>query len=546
MCERVVCILLCAIVMMSVSYVVLAASDDVFPRAPVPSRDLVVARVQGKPFDLQLALVSLQGLVNREKPQIYLLWDSRDLSWLERMYDQGLINMPDFLDEPEELYDKFQNVIKGAVVYDPDRLFTVNVATVVSACEDLIIASPRLAEQLGASIVVDLRDRWEYEVDGYRWAWETYKSEVSSQALAILYPTTFDGRARDYLIANKIFTFWVSGPEEPARPGMNSSKEKVFAQEVFASTPSNIPLFGFWYGGEGIGIGEVPGTNLASAYAKYGVCTDGSPNLSLHSGFRFEDYVYENRSSLRSVEYDPTKVYLAFIMSDGDNLNVWDYTHFDQQWKDPSRGKIPIGWTMGPALGELKPFIAKYYYDTATEYDYFLAAVSGIGYIYPGVYAEKLQSPPTVFDEYLSITRRFMQKLGMTSVNVHHLYEKGKRGTEGYAKGIADLESIFYGYTRTDGFTYKDATWVFEDVPVFRAIVPMSDPNSSAEQRINKLVWDIRGMIGNNRPAFAHVFVVNWFLTPSALEQVMDKLGDGYVAVRPDELVKLFNESQRR
>lgn len=242
MWERVVCILLSAIVMMSVSHIVLAASDDIFPRAPLPSRDLVVARVSGKPFDLQLALVSLQGLVNREKPQVYLLWDSRDLSWLEKMYDQDIINMPDFLDEPEMLFEKFRNDIKGLVVYDPDRLFTVNVATVVSACEDLIIASPRLAEQLGANIIVDLRDRWEYEVDGYRWAWETYKSEVSSQALAILYPTTFDGRARDYLIANKIFIFWVSGPEEPSRPGMNSLKEKAFAEEVFASTPPNIPL----------------------------------------------------------------------------------------------------------------------------------------------------------------------------------------------------------------------------------------------------------------------------------------------------------------
>lgn len=546
MWEKILLILLSVFVMMSVSHTAFGAGYDVFPRASLPSRELVVARVTGKPFDLQLALVSLQGLVNRDKPRIYLLWDARDLPWLEKMYLEGLINMPDFLDEPEMLFERFSQYVKGVVVYDPDRLFTVNVATVVSACEELIIASPRMAELLGMEIVVDLRNRFEYEVDGYRWAWETYRTEISSQALAVLYPTTFDGRARDYLIANKIFTFWVSGPQEPIRPGMSSSKERTFAEEVFAAMPPNIPLFGFWYGGEGIGIGELPGTKLASEYAKYGVCTDGSPNLSFHSGFRFDDFVFENKPSGREVEYDPTKVYITFIMSDGDNMNVWDYTHFDQQWQDPNRSNIPIGWTMGPALGELKPFIAKYYYETATEMDYFLAAVSGIGYIYPGVYADRLKNSSDVFSEYLSITEHFMEKMGMTSVNVHHLYEKGKRGTEGYAKGMPGLESIFYGYCRTEGFTYKDANWISQDVPVFRAIAEMSDANASMEQRINKLVWDIRGMVGNNRPAFAHVFVVNWFMTPSALVKVMEKLGDTYVAVRPDEFVELFYESQKQ
>ena len=59
------------------------------------------------------------------------------------------------------------------------------------------------------------------------------------------------------------------------------------------------------------------------------------------------------------------KVYVAIFMSDGDNLQE-DQHLIPLKWADGNRGKVPIAWTVNPALVDVAPLILRYYQRTAT------------------------------------------------------------------------------------------------------------------------------------------------------------------------------------
>jgi hypothetical protein len=73
--------------------------------------------------------------------------------------------------------------------------------------------------------------------------------------------------------------------------------------------------------------------------------------------------------------------------------------------------------------------------------------------------------------------------------------------------------------------------------PVFRAITSSSsDPDNMANQ--------IRRRVGNTRPAFINVFVINWDLTLPKMKQMLDDLGSEYIPVTPSQLYNLYEQSR--
>ena len=90
---------------------------------------------------------------------------------------------------------------------------------------------------------------------------------------------------RDYLVENKVFTFWISGPHDPPHRYASPVAEKRLMEQLLAKMPVNIPVLSFPYGGEKeVGIGEGPGVSLFAEFGKYVVGTIDCANLSVHSG----------------------------------------------------------------------------------------------------------------------------------------------------------------------------------------------------------------------------------------------------------------------
>ena len=106
-------------------------------------------------FD-RLLLITLQGLVNREKPQLYLIADPVDETWVG---DLGVRTVRE--KDPLALVDRYRDRIGGAVVYDVDVPHTINLATTIAGLQGLVVATAEQAEHHGIEVVEDLRGRFE-------------------------------------------------------------------------------------------------------------------------------------------------------------------------------------------------------------------------------------------------------------------------------------------------------------------------------------------------------------------------------------------------
>lgn len=156
-------------------------------------------------YDAEKFLVSLQGLLNREKPTLYIL-DETGETWFKyfRHNEEGLLYGCERADIRclEELVDTFEAEIKGfgLVMWDPLQPFTSNLASTVCGVEGYlpVMASEepdslcrKLSRIAGVEIRLDLRGRFSGEkgrkiwgtaldstgspkCDGYLWALENY------------------------------------------------------------------------------------------------------------------------------------------------------------------------------------------------------------------------------------------------------------------------------------------------------------------------------------------------------------------------------------
>src|SRR5438445_13567812 len=83
-------------------------------------RHLDVADVESLPGDQQLLFNTLEGVVNRSTPRIYLLWgaDEGKRTWLDTLRGEYGVATTDVLD-PWSLLTTYRASIAGMIVYDP-------------------------------------------------------------------------------------------------------------------------------------------------------------------------------------------------------------------------------------------------------------------------------------------------------------------------------------------------------------------------------------------------------------------------------------------
>lgn len=510
----------------------------VFPRSAPPQKVLTVCDLRKQRVDMRLLMLCLQGLVNRSQPRLYCLSVSTDPLWLERMQKERLITGTRSA-TPAELLKEYRDVYKGVIITDPLFPATMNVATMLASVDDALPASPRLAKTLGLPVIADLRGRWKTNVEAYRWAFDNLWPRLNHHVIACLWPDYL--ALRDYLVENKVFIFWISGPLDGARPYASPTAEAQLMEKLLAKMPVNIPVMGYPYAGKDVGMGEGPGVSLFAEFGKYLVGSIDESNLSVHSGFRLGRF--HQKPAPPAPKLDPTKVYYSFIISDGDNLPVLTNGNFPQLWEQKQRGQFPIGWTMSPSASVLLPDVVEYYYRTATPDDYFLAAVSGVGYTYPDLYGDRYRDRQRVFDGFLEQTARYMKRCGETEDWIMNATKPSVIAR--YAEMIPFLQALFPDYGRRimtpDQATYATA----RNVPVFHAVTTWQQ-NATREQRIEQMVSDIRNFTPAQKPAFLHAFAINWFTDLGILNEVRKRLGPEYVCVRPDHLAELWHEAMQK
>lgn len=100
--------------------------------------------------------------------------------------------------------------------------------------------------------------------------------------------------------------------------------------------------------------------------------------------------------SLWELDWREDVHYVAFIMSDGDNVS-WLMGNFIEDaerawWSNPHRGKFPIGWSFCYTdLAQVCPYALQHLYETATPKDDLV--LMGGGYYYPDRFGVKRSEP---------------------------------------------------------------------------------------------------------------------------------------------------------
>ena len=190
-------------------------------------------------YDESLAVACLQGIINRDSPQLYVF--SKKSTWPKYWFDimradgrwlagRELKELPNL----NALIHLAGDRLKGAVIWDPQVPATVNVATTIAGIHDLIVLSPELHEKDAANIPVrfDLRDQFtgkktgRKKNDAYRWAIDQFLAkDLCSTHFLCLYADSFGTRdkgdigyilTRDWAIKNRSFVFDLSPWDDEA------------------------------------------------------------------------------------------------------------------------------------------------------------------------------------------------------------------------------------------------------------------------------------------------------------------------------------------
>jgi hypothetical protein len=500
------------------------------PKMHLPAAHLFVVDVRAMPKDELLMLASLQGIVNRTEPRIYLITSADDQFWLNQMIAQGDTGAPQPVDDPLSLFKTFRDEIAGAVVPDPNCYVTPDIAVDIAGIDNLVIATPELAELTGVPIKVDLRGRFHSDADALRHARRNLLSE-SNRYLALCLDPPLLGAQVDDIIAARGTCFWVTGPKEQDRPGADMAAEKQEIEKTFAEMPLDAVIRGFWWHGDGMGLDETPGVTLGSQYGKITTVSDYVANYSVTSGIPLK--FLKQRTALPAPVLDRSKVYFALTMSDGDNLCTWR-NYFRGYFTDPQYGAFPLAFGMGPSLIDVAPEQAQWYYQHAAPNTEFLCDVSGAGYIYPSQWATALSDQKDKLADFYRWTSKYMARMDMHTLRLMNV-GTADIATAGSMLPTVDFLMPDYGLSGESG--YQEFTYM---LPTGQSVFRAATDGPGAE----KLADEIREHAGSTRPAFLNAFIWNWGSKISDLKQMIDLLGPEYVAVTPSQLDELYRESK--
>jgi MYXO-CTERM domain-containing protein len=290
--------------------------------------------------------------------------------------------------------------------------------------------------------------------------------------------------------------------------------------DQFLSSMDQASVWMGWWPSEG------PGVTEASKYGVATVASDYSSNLTLHSGMP------------RTINVPPippkpalqNKIFVGFILSDGDNLQYVE--HLERKlWNDPGRGKVPMGWTMSPAMVDAMPGALNFYWSTATQNDEILSGPSGYGYTYPNNWTNAAQ-----LDQFVTRTDSYIEQAGFRIITVWNTITGGINSNVGdsYATNATSLLGV------TAQNTGGPLTLYDNTLPG----LPLSCNYCTDEQAMEDFIATASQGWDGNEPRFVMIQAQPWQnVTPTSFMNVAASLDANHIVVRPDHLFELLREA---
>ncbi|MBE7537371.1 MAG: hypothetical protein HS122_03025 [Opitutaceae bacterium] len=356
----------------------------------------------------KVMLLSLQGLANRQSPQLYVVhppeyqWEITAplFSFYERKHGVKFTELKTAADA----LTRFASAARGYVVWDPAVPATMNVAFTIAGLDDALVVTPALitaAESHGLQKIDDLRGRYDGQSDAeiYGDAARRYWARCNHDAFMLMGghagAVRMPGMA-DWGVRQRMFFSDLSANPKHA-------EELALAQKLLTQLNDGATVFGWHSYGKDT---EEQWTTLLSSYGLKMEGLHNLPNLSFNCqftftpGFKFTNNHNVARNARLVAEQ---KVYLSFVQSDSIGIGVWT---------KPGRGKLPFAWQVTMNWTKFSPAALEYFHESATPNDYFIGGLSGPGYMYPN------HIPADKFPGLMREARRLMAELDEQALEI--------------------------------------------------------------------------------------------------------------------------------
>lgn len=481
--------------------------------------------------------VCLQGLVAKDKPQIFIKTNSTDSYYLDKIEKSGIEIV--YTDDDgnrwtiEALLEKFKSYIAdfGYVLYrQSEDGIGLNMATNLSTVFGYL-AVPESLENLAISSGLTIKEDFSddrYNAISQLKIYNKYKNEFNNSAVVHAH---YDMKGlRDLAIQQGLFCFFVDDDVDGT----------WFRNYVFKESGDNSLVLGW-------AKYEVEYVRNASCNGNPVIPSDHCYNNSFITSFDCE--LPKQAHNEAKTYTDESKHYCALLFSDGDNIQ-WIQNGFSEYYQKLAlETDFPMTWTFPPLLQEMSPVAYNRIIEDSTINDYFIAGVSGAGYIHPSEY------PYKALTEFTDITASMMLKSNLEYVSfLDDLPEnafKEARLLESF-KYFARYDSIKGGIVYLDPDRYmsgKGSVYFVEDKPFVCARLSLWHPSNEKSEVTKDWIED-QAEIVNSYSADIHSIngysVINvhpWSMSIENLEYFVNSLDSDVVLVTVDELLEMIKKN---
>jgi hypothetical protein len=336
-------------------------------------------------------IATLQGvLARRSSAQIYIDSGAGYSIWKDHLRDHYGIPYTR-QSNPWLIALQFAPLVDGYILFNFTNANSLNVAT--SLCGPFNAVAIDQSIELTArlfgftNMIADVRNRDE------QWCWTNYNTLFSRSNLCEQ-AEWLQVHLRDYAPMINAFTFY--------------DGNTAFRTNVISAMDSDAAVFGWGDASQG----EDKFVTPSSKYGLFTIASDAAVNLSSLSSIR-DSNIVQHTYATPAVESNVH--YVAFVVTDGDNIQ-WDIGWFGPSYfNHPARGSFNMNWALSPSMADLAPSVMRWFYDNSSNgpnRDFFVAGVSGSGYMYPSLY------PTNELALHLQKLNNFMARSDLNMVQI--------------------------------------------------------------------------------------------------------------------------------
>ncbi|KAH3760209.1 GxGYxYP putative glycoside hydrolase C-terminal domain [Pelomyxa schiedti] len=478
----------------------------------------------------QAFTIGLQGLANRDIPQLYLVYGPN----YKYIYSQDVFNYYvdergfnfTFIGSNEEALKLFIDSVAGYVIWDKNIRESLVVAFTFAGLYDAVIVTEDmldLVQNAGLKLLFDFRGLFTgmSDLDIYTWAYNQYWSYTNKEMMVWMGGPCGNEMVpgiADWGVKSRMFFSDLSTRV--------TSPEYALSQQMLFELDATPVIFGWHNYCKDL---EREYTTLISSTGGWVHGLAEMPDVSFMNMIPLKDGMVFKNNPNPDIDLLATDVYITQMQTDGMGIGAWN---------KEGRGDIPCAWEVNSDDSWIQPTLLEFFFSQATSNDYMVNSLSGPGYLYPKA------SPSEDFPILLELAVSYMEELDLHSMSVMDDSEGSTvTGNQDLTPEIVNdyftyMPNAFgyaNGYTATFTFAQSSTTgapFVSYDYYV--------DPDRTEEDVVSDL--QLLAAVNSKRPYFMvmHVRETN---SINRIEQIVNALGPDFHLVPFDSYFRALAQN---